>query len=640
MSTALANFASKAEKPNRGRTALLAGLIVSFAFALLLALAPQASAHAVVVGSTPADGSRLATAPSSVTIQFDEAVGLNLGYLRVVDTAGRRVDTGTATHPGGDGSKVTVGLKSGLGDGSFLASYRVVSADSHPIAGSIRFVVGNGPLGLGGGPSGSTPVSATVATSLAVAHWLSFAGVGLVGGSWLIFSVWPAGQRRRSIRRAIWTGWAFAALGAIGEFLLQGPYAAGSSLATAWHGELLDATLHVNSGQLLSLRLVLLGVLGAVLTALLSDDDRRKPSWGPEAAAIVGVGIVVTFAASGHTQAANPRWFAVLVDAMHLTSMIVWLGGLAILVIAAFTKRRDDDYYATDLATVDEPEYAPEFVGAGGIAAVAGTGTRAATVTAERLATGGGAATGDGPTDETPTDDTPTGNDDDPDAVELAAGLPIFSRVALAAVATLAVTGTIQAWREVGTVDAITTTWYGRLVTAKVVLFIVLIGLGYVARGIVQRRDWTNKGGPLTRMRRTLLVEVIVGATVLGVTGVLIAQPPGKVALAAQRAKPQFTNVALSSTSSARVEITPGVHGSVQIEIDLTSPTTPTQVTATASLPSKELGPIAVPLQAAGPKSYTASGVILPSSGEWQITLTVQTSEFDSTTAIAKLHLS
>ena len=71
---------------------------------------------------------------------------------------------------------------------------------------------------------------------------------------------------------------------------------------------------------------------------------------------------------------------------------------------------------------------------------------------------------------------------------ELAAGLPIFSRVAMACVATLAVTGTIQAWREIGALDAITTTRYGQLVLVKVVLFLGLVGLGYLARRAVQRR--------------------------------------------------------------------------------------------------------------------------------------------------------
>jgi copper transport protein len=541
-------------------------------FLVLLLAAPQASAHAVVVGSDPADGARLAKAPAVVTIRFDEAVGLNLGYLRVVDSAGRRVDTGNASHPGGVGSSISVSLKSGVSDGSYLASFRVVSADSHPVGGSIRFVVGSGPLGIGGGPSGTAVTDRWVATGLAVSHWLSFAGVALVGGSWLIFTLWPAGQRRAAVRRAIWIGWASAAVAALAEFVLQGAYAAGSSLATVTQPTLLDATLHVNAGQLLSLRLVLLGVLGAVLTALLADGNRRRPSWGPEAAAIVGVGIVVTYAASGHTQSTNPRWLAVLIDSMHLTAMIVWLGGLAILVVAALSR-----------SSADESE---------------------------------------------------------DDATELAAGLPIFSRVALASVATLAVTGTIQAWREVGTVDALSTTWYGRLVLAKVVLLGVLIGLGYLARRTVLRRDWAARTGPLQRMRRTLFVEVLVGATVLAVTGVLIAQPPGKVALAAERSKPKTATVAVTKQSSAQVEVSPGNHGTVEVGVELTGSITPIQVTATASLPSRQLGPIPVQLQATGPRSYTASDVLLPSAGMWEVTLTVQTSEFDSTTSVARVRIS
>jgi copper transport protein len=224
--------------------------------------------------------------------------------------------------------------------------------------------------------------------------------------------------------------------------------------------------------------------------------------------------------------------------------------------------------------------------------------------------------------------------------VELAAGLPIFSRIALLCVATLAVTGTIQAWREVGTIDAITTTLYGRLVVIKVLLLAVLIGLGYLSRRIVQRRDWARSGGPLRRMRRTLLIEVAVGAIVLGVSGVLIAQPPGRVALAAERAKPVASTVAITAGATARVQLSPGVHGSVQIEIELGGNVTPTQISATASLPAKQLGPIAISLQSAGPKIYTSSGVLLPSAGDWQIAVTVQTSEFDSTTALAMVHLS
>ncbi len=579
----------------RRRLAALA-IMLGTLVAGLLALAPQASAHAVVVSSSPADGSRLAKAPTSVSVKFDEAVGLDPGYLRVVDSAGRRVDVGSAVHPNGDGSTVSVTLKQGLGNGSYLASFRVVSADSHPVAGSINFVVGNGPLGAAAEPSAGTPVNGAVSALLAVSHWLSFAGVGLVGGSWLIFSVWPAGQRWRAVVRAVWSGWLVAAIGAIGEFVLQGPYAAGTGLSTALNGSLLDATLHINAGQLLSLRLVLLGVLGIVLTALLAPEGARRPSWGPEAAAIVGVGIVVTFAATGHSQSENPRWLAVVIDSLHLGAMVVWLGGLAILVTGAIATRRRVVAYAYTEDLVEVPSGGDAF-------------------------------------------DDPEPEVDDPDAVELAAGLPVFSRVALASVAVLAVTGTIQAWREIGALDAITSTTYGRLVIAKVVLFFVLVGLGWFARRAVQQRDWSADRPPLQRMRRTLTTEVIVGVAVLAVTAVLISQPPGKVALAAQHSRTVSARVAVTGTEKATVALTPGTHGPESIEITLDPGLTPTSITATASLPSKSLGPIAVPLQASGPHSFTGSGVVLPSAGDWQITVTVQTSTFDSTTAVATVHL-
>ena len=562
------------------RRLLRFGLALAAMAGALLMFASAASAHAVVVKSSPADGSRLKASPASVSITFDESVGLDLGYLKVVDSSGALVSTGSATHPAGDGSTISVPLKSGLGDGSYLASYRVISADSHPVAGSIRYVVGNGVLGVGGGPSGSAPVDQTVSTSLAVSHWLSFTGVGLVGGSWLIFSLWPSGQRRRPIRRLVWTGYTFAVVGALGEFLLEGPYAAGSGLSTVGHSELLDATLHVNAGQLLSLRLVLLGILGAVLTGLFGDGLRRRFSWGPEAAAIVGVGIVITFAASGHSQSANPRWLAVLVDALHLTSMVVWLGGLVVLLVAAVTRLHPDAQYEDQQAVDDETEA---------------------------------------------------------DHGELAAGLPIFSRVALACVATLAVTGTIQAWREIGSIDAITQTLYGKLVLIKVALFLGLVGLGYFARRAVQARG--HGATMLTRLKRTLLTEVTVGALVLAATGVLIAQPPGSVALAAERGKPRTATVAVSATSTAQVEVDPGVHGDVQIAIQLSDSAKPISVTATASLPAQSLGPIAVPLQVSGPSTYSASGVLLPAGGDWQISVTVQQSEFDSTTAVATIHV-
>ena len=581
-----------------------------------LLLAAPASAHTVLVASDPADGSRLAQSPAVVKLRFNEQVGLELGYLRVVDSSGHRVDTGQPSHPDGAGDTVAVTLRSGLGDGSYLASYRVISADSHPVAGTVRYVVGAGPLDVGGGTSDSAPVDQAVSTALSTSHWLSFAGVAMAGGSWLVFTLWPAGRRRLGVRRLVWAGWGLAALGAVTEYLLQGPYAAGSGLSTVARTGLLDATLHDSTGQLLSLRVLLLGVLGLELGSLLGrldrpeDDPERRPSWAPEAAAIVGAGIVVTFAASGHTRSASPRWLWILLDGLHLSAMIVWLGGVLVLAVAAFGSRRAGD----DLAGADRRQ--------------------------------------------------------------LSAGVPVFSRIAMACIATLAVTGTLQAWRDVGAWDALPSTRYGQLVLAKVALFCAILGLGYLARRAVLRstvpdpapgpgRPGGTEAGagslaagavatttvlpapPIApsepglpeRLRRTLLVEVVVGALVLAATAVLVSQPPGKVALAAERSKPRQATVRVSAATQATVEVTPGVHGNVRFAVRLSGGAAPTAVTATASLPAQQLGPIPVPLTASGPGSYTSAVVSLPVAGTWQLSLTVQTSEFDSTVAVARVRV-
>ena len=183
------------------RVRRLAALITLVAglFGLGLLAATSAAAHAVVVSSNPADGARLAAAPSNVSVTFDESVGLGGGgYLRVVDQVGRRVDNGSATHPGGDGTKISVPMRAGLGDGTYTASYRVVSADSHPVAGAIRFVVGNGALGAGA--SGPQTVDRLTSTTFDVVRWISFAGLAVLGGGWLMFSVWPAGRDDRRAR--------------------------------------------------------------------------------------------------------------------------------------------------------------------------------------------------------------------------------------------------------------------------------------------------------------------------------------------------------------------------------------------------------------------------------------------------------
>ena len=315
------------------RRVLALVLLIAAASGLGLASAPPALAHAMVMGSDPADGSRLKSVPSSVSVMFDESVTLdNVGYLRVVDEVGRRVDTGSSRAAG---AMISVALKSGLGDGSYLASFRIVSADGHPVVGAIRFVVGNGALLA----VGATPSTVDGGTSVAfdVARWLAFAGFALVGGGWLLLTVWPEGCDDQRARRLLCGGWSGRHGGGAAELLLQGPYVAGVGPGAAARWSLLDATLHMTYGTAHWIRFLLLGALGAVLAARLNHTRRR---WIAEVFGGLGIGIAATYAASGHAQAQHPRWLAIASDTAHLSAMAAWVGGLA-YILAALLPRRE-----------------------------------------------------------------------------------------------------------------------------------------------------------------------------------------------------------------------------------------------------------------------------------------------------------
>lgn len=103
--------------------------------------AVPAAAHARVTGSTPATGEVVTTPPAEVSLVLDAKPATVEGDpLQVYAPDGRRVDTGAATVSD-DARTLTVGLDPTLSlpAGDYQLMYRVVSADTHIIAGRITF---------------------------------------------------------------------------------------------------------------------------------------------------------------------------------------------------------------------------------------------------------------------------------------------------------------------------------------------------------------------------------------------------------------------------------------------------------------------------------------------------------------------
>jgi len=454
----------------------------------------------------------------------------------------------------------------------------VISADSHPIGGVVRFVVGTGPL-LTTTPTATSTTATGVAATMDVARWISYAGIALLGGAWLLLTIWPAGRDDRRARRLIWGGWTAAAVGAVAELLLEGVTAAGVPITSAFRPSVIDAILHDDYGQLHCARLVLLALVAVILGRALQPVSERH--WLDDVFWPAGAAIACTFAGTGHAVTTKPASLSIVTDAVHLIAVATWVGGLAMLGIAILPRR-------------------------------------------------------------------------DPD--ELREVLPTFSRVAFTSVCAIAITGTYQAWRGIGSWRAIVDTEYGLLVLAKVIGFLGLLALGNLSRRVIQRRvrrpvvayamadpvpevvepedldDVT-----VERMRRSVLVEVVISAVVLALAAVLVSQPRGPEALAAQDREPITTSAPLGGGRSAAVVVDPGEHGVVSVTV--TIPDGAQQVSGTATEPDRRLGPIPLHLRPVGAGTYQATDVNLPVAGTWLIDLTVTSSRFDAVTTEAKVGL-
>lgn len=141
-----------------------AGWLMGALLALLtlLAVASPARAHAELESSDPADGATLTAPPASVSFTFGEEL-LEQGNAIVVTElgTGTRLTTGPVQV---DRDVVSVAWPDDSAAGEYRAAFRVVSADGHPIEGTITFTVSSG---SGSTPAESSPAPTQSATPLA-----------------------------------------------------------------------------------------------------------------------------------------------------------------------------------------------------------------------------------------------------------------------------------------------------------------------------------------------------------------------------------------------------------------------------------------------------------------------------------------
>lgn len=193
-----------------------------------------------------------------------------------------------------------------------------------------------------------------------------------------------------------------------------------------------------------------------------------------------------------------------------------------------------------------------------------------------------------------------------------------FSRTAALAVPVVVVTGVAQGLRLSGGLDDLTATDWGRLLLTKVTVVVALLAVAGVSRWLLQHDGATS-------LRRTVIVESVLGVVVLGMAAGMVALPPQPPVEARS-----FATELSSGGLIAIVTLGPGSVGSNELHLTMTPPggsiTPIVGVTARVRLESADIPDSPVTMVREGPNHY--SGMItFPRGGDWTLEIIVQITE-------------
>ncbi|MCA1846272.1 MAG: copper resistance protein CopC [Actinobacteria bacterium] len=326
-----------------GLARALAGTALLLTF--LAVTAGPASAHAVLLRTDPSPQTTVKTAPAMVRLQFSEAVEAAFGAVRVFDVDGKRVDNGKITTTAG---RREVDVPADLGSGTYTVTWRVVSADGHPVHGGFQFYVG--------APSTISAVAVEADSGAGrVVGW----GYGAVRFTWYAALlaviglvvvrrlVWTPAVRaagltdsdaadrfRRRFNRALPWAWVLLLVAWMGRLVFQTASISGLGLAGSFRPGVLGDVLGTGFGRswLAGLGFTLLaGLPVAGLTRRAGLFGARPQTWLSLMAASAA-GLALAAASIGHARTESHPGLGVPSVAVHLLAVSIWVGGLAAIV--------------------------------------------------------------------------------------------------------------------------------------------------------------------------------------------------------------------------------------------------------------------------------------------------------------------
>ena len=282
-----------------------------------------ASAHATLESSSPADGQSVLTSPSEIRITFSETVTTISGGLSVLNADGKTVDTGNSEIVGG--RTLVAPISETLSDGTYVATYRVLSADGHPVSGSLLFAVGAGALDRSAQPSSSGDRLWEIIGGIS-RFIMYLAALVAAGVAFFLAFIHDRAEDRWRIVPFVRIGSILALLSAIGIVMSQAALLTGKGAGAVTDSTVLRDVLNQNLGW--SLALLMIG-----LAAVHLSTDIPKKVVSQSLAVYGGLAVTVSFAVWGHATELSPTAISLAADAIHATASALWLGGLVGLVM-------------------------------------------------------------------------------------------------------------------------------------------------------------------------------------------------------------------------------------------------------------------------------------------------------------------
>jgi len=508
--------------------------------ALPLVWPAWAQAHATLLATTPGAGTRVAAPPHQLVLTFDQQIRPVSGGTTVVDAAGKSVMAGPAANAPGNLKQLVVPLQQGLPAGDYTVRWEIVSTDGHLIAGVYAYGVGTG----GPVPQAESQDAPTDWPFL-IARFFYFAGLlTLVGGVvYRVAAYQPAtagvtGEPRRlmGLRERDRANQVLA-LSAV--LVLAGGWVAltrqGAQVAGVSFWEAFDHR-------------------GPVASALDATRFGRQFGRGIDVTAVFTILVALAYATVGVSR----RLTVVL-------AVPAAIAGAWALAAPGISGHAGDPGRGPLVIGLDALHVAAASIWIGGLVQLAVVTPHATRGLTRPL--------------RDATRATIAGR---------------FSRMAVAAVAVLAVTGGLRALWELSAVSQIWTTSYGRTLLAKTVLLLMTLAVASRSRRFLGRYQM---------LRRSVTAELVVLSAVVAAVALLTNLPPGSRPSAVSGATTATGGAAtVALRNGGQISVWPGTAGPNAIRLSL-----PAQATAPSlHLQQADGTPVPAKLIATGPHTWLA----------------------------------